>query len=41
LGPKRATRIRKLFNLKKKDDVLLVKKAAIRRTWTAPNGKKR
>lgn len=41
LGPKRATRIRKLFNLKKKDDVLLVKKAAIRRTWTAANGHKR
>jgi small subunit ribosomal protein S6e len=39
LGPKRANHIRKLFGLKKKDDQALVKKAVVRRKWTAPNGK--
>lgn len=46
LGPKRANRIRKLFNLKKKKDdksltavVPLIKKNAIRRTFTNKDGK--
>jgi small subunit ribosomal protein S6e len=41
LGPKRANKIRKLFALKKTDDVALVKKSVVRRKWTAPNGKER
>jgi len=41
LGPKRVSKIRRLFNLKKTDSIELVKKAAVRRTWTAPNGKQR
>jgi len=45
LGPKRVTRIRKIFALTgtKKDDKngALVKKNVIRRTWTAPSGKTR
>jgi len=48
LGPKRANRIRKLFNLKKKQEdnsletvVPLIKKNAIRRTFTSKSGKQR
>jgi len=45
VGPKRVTRIRRLFALEetKKDDKngALIKKNVIRRTWTAPNGKSR
>jgi len=41
LGPKRVSKIRKLFNLAKTDNITLVKKAAVRRTWTAPSGKQR
>ena len=37
LGPKRASKIKKLFNLTKKDDVRLY---AIKRTFTNPKGKK-
>jgi hypothetical protein len=39
LGPKRVNKIRKLFALKKTDDIALVKKNVVRRKWTAPNGK--
>jgi len=45
VGPKRVTRIRRLFALEdtRKDDknAALVKKNVIRRTWTAPSGKTR
>jgi len=41
LGPKRANKIKKLFALKKTDDVNLVKKSAVRRVFKAPNGKDR
>jgi len=41
LGPKRATRIRKLFGLTKTDPKELIKKNVVRRKWTAPNGKER
>jgi hypothetical protein len=41
LGPKRANRLRKLFALKKSDDMALLKKNVIRRKWTAANGKSR
>jgi small subunit ribosomal protein S6e len=39
LGPKRANKLRKLFALKKSDDVALLKKNVIRRKWTDANGK--
>jgi small subunit ribosomal protein S6e len=45
LGPKRVTRIRRLFALtgtaKEDKNGALVKKNVIRRTWTAPSGKTR
>lgn len=42
LGPKRASKLRKLLNIpRSKEAHVLVRKAAIRRTWTAPNGKER
>merc|ERR1712137_146700 len=41
LGPKRANKLRKLFALKKTDDVALLKKNVIRRKFTAKNGKTR
>lgn len=41
LGPKRLTRLRRLFGFKKEDGVALVKKNMIRRTWTTKDGKKR
>jgi len=41
LGPKRVSKIRRLFNLKKTDSIELVKKAAVRRTWTSVTGKQR
>jgi small subunit ribosomal protein S6e len=42
LGPKRASKLRKLLNLpRSKEANVLVRKAAIRRTWTAANGKTR
>jgi small subunit ribosomal protein S6e len=41
LGPKRATKIRKLFGLKKEDGNTLVKKNVVRRTWTTAAGKNR
>ena len=41
LGPKRANKIRKLFALKKTDDIALVKKSVVRRRFTAKNGKER
>jgi small subunit ribosomal protein S6e len=41
LGPKRANKIRKLFALKKTDDIALVKKCVIRRKFTSKTGKER
>jgi len=42
LGPKRASKLRKLLNIpRSKEAHVLVRKVAIRRTWTAPNGKTR
>jgi small subunit ribosomal protein S6e len=42
LGPKRASKLRKLLNIpRSKEAHVLVRKVAIRRTWTAPNGKQR
>jgi small subunit ribosomal protein S6e len=41
LGPKRLSRLRKLYGFKKTDGVALVKKNMIRRTFTTKDGKKR
>jgi len=41
LGPKRLSRLRKLFGFKKADGVAIIKKNIIRRTWTTKDGKKR
>jgi small subunit ribosomal protein S6e len=41
LGPKRANKIRKLFALKKADDIALVKKCVVRRKFTSKSGKER
>ena len=41
LGPKRANKIRKLFALKKTDDIALVKKCVVRRKFTTKDGKER
>jgi len=42
LGPKRVSKLRKLLNIpRSKEAHILVRKAAIRRTWNAPNGKER
>lgn len=41
LGPKRLSKLRKLFGYKKEDGVAIIKKNMIRRTWTNKNGKKR
>jgi len=49
LGPKRVSKIRKLFaipkvnnkEVKKSDELALVKKSAVRRTWTSASGKQR
>jgi small subunit ribosomal protein S6e len=41
LGPKRANKIRKLFALKKTDDIALVKKCVVRRKFTSKTGKDR
>eukprot|EP00828_Plagiopyla_frontata_P020947 TRINITY_DN269_c0_g1_i6.p1 TRINITY_DN269_c0_g1~~TRINITY_DN269_c0_g1_i6.p1 ORF type:complete len:278 (+),score=54.45 TRINITY_DN269_c0_g1_i6:134-967(+) len=41
LGPKRVNKIKKLFGLKKKDDIALVKKNVIRRKFTSKTGKER
>jgi small subunit ribosomal protein S6e len=48
LGPKRANKVRRLFNLKKKPEdkatetvVPLIKKSIIRRTFTGKDGKNR
>merc|ERR1719174_338995 len=41
LGPKRVSNIRKLFALKKTDDVVLVKKNVIRRSFKSESGKDR
>jgi small subunit ribosomal protein S6e len=41
LGPKRANKIRKLFALKKDDDIALVKKCVVRREFTSATGKNR
>ncbi|CAD8091799.1 unnamed protein product [Paramecium sonneborni] len=41
LGPKRLTKLRRLFGFKKTDGVALVQKNLIRRTWTTKDGKKR
>jgi small subunit ribosomal protein S6e len=41
LGPKKVNRIRRLFNLKKTDDIVLVKKNVIRRTFKSASGKDR
>ena len=41
LGPKRANKIRKLFALKKTDDIALVKKSVVRRRFTSKSGKER
>ena len=41
LGPKRVNKIRKLFNLSKKDDIVLVKKSVVRRTFKSATGKDR
>ena len=41
LGPKRLTKLRRLFGFKKDDGVALVKKNIIRRTFTTKDGKKR
>jgi small subunit ribosomal protein S6e len=41
LGPKRANNIRKLFALKKTDDIALVKKCVVRRKFTSKSGKER
>jgi len=42
LGPKRASKLRKLLNIPRtKEAHILVRKVAVRRTWTAPNGKSR
>jgi small subunit ribosomal protein S6e len=41
LGPKRANKIRKLFALKKTDDIALVKKCVVRRKFTSKSGKER
>jgi len=41
LGPKRVNKIRKLFNLTKKDDIVLVKKSVVRRTFKSATGKDR
>lgn len=41
LGPKRANKIRKLFALKKSDDIALVKKCVVRRKFTTKDGKER
>jgi small subunit ribosomal protein S6e len=40
-GPKRANKIRKLFVLKKDDDIALVKKCVVRREFTSATGKNR
>ena len=39
LGPKRVSKIRKLFKLKKEDGALLVKKSVVRRTFKSLSGK--
>ncbi|CAK74304.1 unnamed protein product (macronuclear) [Paramecium tetraurelia] len=41
LGPKRLTKLRRLFGFKKADGVAIVQKNLIRRTWTTKDGKKR
>jgi len=41
LGPKRVTRVRKLFALRKEDSIQLVKKAVVRRTFESPTTKKK
>lgn len=41
LGPKRANKIRKLFALKKSDNIELVKKCVVRRKFTTKDGKER
>jgi len=41
LGPKRLSKLRRLFGYKKSDGVALVKKNIIRRTWVTKDGKKR
>ena len=41
LGPKRASNIRKLFMLKKTDDMALLKTNVIRRVFTSKTGKQR
>lgn len=41
LGPKRLTRLRRLFSFKKEDGVALIKKNMIRRVFTTKDGKKR
>lgn len=41
LGPKRLSKLRKLFGMKKEVGVALVKKSIIRRTFTTKDGKKR
>ncbi|CAD8183368.1 unnamed protein product [Paramecium pentaurelia] len=41
LGPKRLTKLRRLFGFKKTDGVAIVQKNLIRRTWTTKDGKKR
>lgn len=42
LGPKRASKLRRLLNIpRSKEAHILVRKVVVRRTWTAPNGKTR
>jgi small subunit ribosomal protein S6e len=41
LGPKRLSKLRKLFGYKKQDGIAIIKKSIIRRTWTTAAGKKR
>lgn len=41
LGPKRLSKLRRLFGVKKTVGVALIKKNIIRRTWTNKDGKKR
>ncbi|CAD8092202.1 unnamed protein product [Paramecium sonneborni] len=41
LGPKRLTKLRRLFGFKKADGVALIQKNLIRRTWQTKDGKKR